>query len=284
MGFSRLQALAAAVLFSTGGAAIKMAAFSGMQVGSLRSGIAAAALLLWMRGRVVWSWQTLSVGAVYAATLTLFVASTKLTTSAHAIFLQSTAPLFIVALAPVLLRERFRSRDLGFAAVVGAGLAMCVAGRPAVTVDAPDPTLGNLLGVICGLTWALTLLGLRWGERHGAQNGMSAVVVGNVMAFAVGAPYLWPLPPASVGEWATILYLGVFQIALAYIFLTRAVARLPVLDVSLLLLLEPVLNPVWTWLARGEKPGAWTVVGGAMIVTATAVRAVCVSRVCPDRR
>jgi drug/metabolite transporter (DMT)-like permease len=270
----RLQVIAAAVLFSTGGAAIKTAAFSGMQVASIRSGIAAAALLLWMRGRIAWSWPTLGIGVVYAATLTLFVTSTKLTTSAHAIFLQSTAPLYIVILAPLLLGERFRSRDLVFLAAVGAGLAMCFVGRPEATVTAPNPATGNLLGVICSLTWAFTLMGLRWGERHGARIGISAVVVGNAMAFVVGLPFLSPLPSASAGEWATMAYLGVCQIALAYIFLTSAVAHLPALDVSLLLLLEPVLNPIWTWLVRGEDPGIWALVGGGIIVVATAAKAV----------
>lgn len=270
----RLQAIAAAVLFSTGGAAIKMAAFSGMQVASIRSGIAAAALLLWIRGRITWSWPTLAIGAVYAATLTLFVTSTKLTTSAHAIFLQSTAPLYIVILAPLLLRERFRSRDLVFLAAVGTGLAMCFIGAQGATATAPDPATGNRLGVICSVMWALTLIGLRWGERHGERIGISAVVVGNAMAFAVGVPFLSPLPSASAGEWATLAYLGIFQIGVAYIFLTNAVTHLPALDLSLLLLLEPVLNPIWTWLVRGEEPGIWTLWGGVIIIVATAGKAI----------
>lgn len=264
--------MAAALLFSTGGAAIKMAAFSGMQVASLRSVIAACALLLWVRGRIVWGWPTFATATVYAGTLILFVTSTKLTTAANAIFLQSTAPLYIVVLAPLLLGERFRRRDLLFMSAFGAGLAMCFVGRPPATASAPDPATGNLLGVLCSVTWALTLLGLRWAERHDAHVGISAVVVGNALAFLIGLPFLLPLPAASPGEWATLVYLGVVQIAVAYIFLTRAIAELPALDVSLLLLLEPVLNPVWTWLIRGENPGRWTIAGGAIILVATAAR------------
>jgi DME family drug/metabolite transporter len=267
-----LTALAAAILFSTGGAAIKMAAFSGMQVASLRSAIAAFTLFLWIRGRIVWGWPTLAVATVYAGALTLFVTSTKLTTAANAIFLQSTAPLYIVFLAPLLLGERFRRRDLLFMAAFGAGLAMCFVGRPPATASAPDPATGNVLGVLCSVAWAFTLLGLRWAERHDARIGMSAVVVGNAMAFLIGVPFLLPLPAASASEWATLVYLGVFQIGLAYIFLTRAIAELPALDVSLLLLIEPVLNPLWTWLIRGEDPGRWTLVGGAIILLATAAR------------
>jgi drug/metabolite transporter, DME family len=267
-----LAAIAAAILFSTGGAAIKMAAFSGMQVAALRSLIAACALLLWVRGRIIWGWPTLAVAAVYAGTLILFVTSTKLTTAANAIFLQSTAPLYLLLLAPLLLGERFRRSDLPFVAAFATGLVICFLGRPPATVTAPDPATGNLLGILCSVTWALTLLGLRWAERHDARVGISAVVIGNAMAFLIGVPFLLPLPAASAVEWATVVYLGVVQIGVAYIFLTRAIAALPALDVSLLLLLEPVLNPLWTWMIRGENPGQWILLGGAIIVVTTAAR------------
>lgn len=271
---SVLYAIGAAVLFSTGGAAIKMAALSGMQVASIRSGLAALTLLLWVRGRLVWGWPTFAVASVYAGTLITFVTSTKLTTSANAIYLQSTAPLYIVVLAPLLLGERFRRRDLPFMAAFGVGLLLCFLGQSEPTATAPDPATGNVLGVLCSMAWAMTLLGLRWVERRDSRIGISAIVIGNAMAFLIGAPFLVPFPEVSPGEWATLLYLGVIQIGLAYVLLTRAVAQLPTLDVSLLLLLEPVLNPVWTWLIRGEDPGRWTLVGGAVILVATAARTI----------
>jgi drug/metabolite transporter (DMT)-like permease len=275
-----LQVVGAALLFSTGGAAIKTAAFSAMQVASIRSGIAAAMLLLWLRGRdrVRWSRPAAAVGVAYAATLVLFVAATKLTTAASAIFLQSTAPLYVALLSPLLLGERFRARDLGFLAAVGAGLTLCMTGGTQSSLTAPDPLTGNVLGAICGIAWALTLIGFRGGERAQGGTAMSAVVVGNVLAFAIGIPALWSLPAATAADWATLGYLGVFQIGVAYILLTGAVGELPALHVSLLLLLEPVLNPVWAWLVRGEEPGGWALVGGAIILAASAGQVVYDSR------
>jgi len=271
---ARFAAILAAVLFSTGGAGIKVAAFSGVQVSSLRSGIAAIALLVFLRGRLVWSFPAVAAGVVYAATLTLFVLSTKLTTSANAIFLQSTAPLYLLLLGPLLLGEHFRRRDVLYLLAVATGLVSCFLGRPAATVTAPDPATGNALGVLCSVTWALTLVALRYVERDHGKPGaaMTAVAAGNVLASIVALPFAWPFPSASPGEWATVAYLGVCQIGLAYVFLTSAIRHLPALEVSLLLLIEPVLNPAWTWLLRGEYPGTWTIVGGAVIVTATAAR------------
>ena len=273
---ARLLALAAAVLFSTGGAGIKVDVFNAAQVSALRSGIAAVALLVWLRGGVRWSGRIAAAGAIYAVMLTLFVAATKLTTAANAIFLQSTAPLYLLVLAPMFLRERFHSRDLVYLASVAVGMVFCFAGQPAATATAPNPALGDLLGAASGFVWAVTLLVLRYVGRDDAVGAstISAVVFGNAVACVAALPIAWPLPSASAAEWATLLYLGVIQIGLAYVCLSAAVRRLPALETSLLLLLEPVLNPVWTWLIRGEAPGSATIAGGAIIIAATAVRVI----------
>jgi drug/metabolite transporter, DME family len=271
---ARLAAVTAALLFSTGGAAIKMTEFSGTQIAALRSGVAALTLGLWLRRRVTWSADVLVAAAVYAVMLTLFVDATKLTTAANAIFLQSTAPLYLLLLAPLVLGERVRRADLWFGSVVGAGLICCFAGRPAPSLTAPDPVLGNVLGAAAGMAWAFTLLALRrTGRRDGSGDAtISAVVIGNALACVVGLPFALPLPAASLPAWTTIAYLGVFQIGVAYVCLTAAVRRLPALEVSLLILLEPVLNPVWTWLVRGEEPGGWVIAGGSLIIGATALK------------
>ena len=271
---ARLQALAAAVLFSTGGAGIKVETFSAAQVSMLRSGIAAAALLLWLHGRVRYTPGALGAGVVYAATLSLFVGATKLTTAANAIFLQSAAPLYLLLLAPFLLHEQVRRRDVVYVTVVGIGLVLCFMGRPVASATAPNPVLGNWLGAASGLAWALTLITLRkiGGSDRNGDATVTGVVTGNVFACIAAIPFALPLPSAPAGEWVTLVYLGVFQIALAYVCLSGAIRRLPALDVSLLLLLEPVLNPVWTWAVRGESPGGWTLSGGAVIVGATAAK------------
>ena len=111
-GQARLLAIAAAILFSTGGAAIKTGAFSALQVSSVRSGIATLALLAFVGGRRQLNGPVLATAVAYAACLTLFVGATKLTTSASAIFLQSSAPLYLLVIGPWLLKERLQRRDV----------------------------------------------------------------------------------------------------------------------------------------------------------------------------
>ncbi len=266
---NRLLLLAAAVLFSTGGAAVKAASLSGWQVASFRSGVATAALLALVPGtRRGWSWRVLPVGAAYAATLSLFVLANKLTTAANAIFLQDTAPLYLVLLGPWLLGERLVREDLMLLGAVAAGMALFFVGQAPVSRTAPDPVRGNLLAVVSGLTWALTIAGLRWlGSRH-PSSALAAPAAGNLMAFLGCLPMALPVPAAGWRDGAVIAYLGVFQIGLAYLCMTRALTRVPALEASLLLLAEPALNPVWAWLAHGERPGSWALAGGALILGA----------------
>src|SRR5579885_665467 len=141
-GRAAWQALAAAVLFSTGGAAVKTAAFTAPQIAGFRSAIAAVALLVWARGRVRWSWQALVVGVVYAATLDLYVSATKLTTAANAIFLQSTSPLYLLLLGPLVLHEKVRRADVLYLIALAVGLGLCFSGTSAPVAIAPDPPLG----------------------------------------------------------------------------------------------------------------------------------------------
>ncbi len=263
--------VAAGLLFSTGGAAIKAASLTGWQVASFRSGLAAVVLLAALpNARRRWHWRMLPVAAAYAATLILFVLANRLTTSANAIYLQATAPLYLLLIGPFLLHEPVRRADLFYILAVGAGLALFFAGRDAVAITAPDPPHGNLLALASGVTYALMLAGLRWhGRRGGEDSGIAIVAAGNLIAFLAALPMALPLHTFSARDAAVILYLGAAQIGLAYWCLTRAIRHVPAFEATTMLQVEPALNPVWTWLVHGEQPSPWALAGGAVIVSAT---------------
>ena len=269
----RLLLFATAFLFSTGGAAIKGCTLSSWQIASFRSAI--AALTLWVAlpdARRRWNIRTVLIGGSYAATLVLFVLATKLTTSANAVFLQSTAPLYILLLGPLVLRERVRRVDIAVMCGVATGVALLLFGSEHAQATAPDPFHGNLLGLGSGLTWAITVTGLRWFGKS-SENGTpaSVVLIGNVLAFLACLPMALAAPASHVSsaDAAIVLYLGIFQIGLAYIALTRSIRHVPALEAATLLLLEPVFNPIWTWLLQGERPSLLALVGGFCILGAT---------------
>ena len=274
---ARFNLIVGALLFSTGGVAIKAATLTGWQVSCFRSLLAGLAMLLLLpRARRGWSWRSLVVAIPFAATFTLFTLANKLTTAANAMFLQETAPLYILLLGPLLLGERIRRRDLAFMAALVVGLALIVGSTSGPLASAPNPALGNLLGACTGVSWALTLTGLRWlaaRSRYHEDQPEAAVVAGCFLAAAVAAFFVIPLDQATTFDWLIVVYLGVFQIGLAYDFVTRGMRTLPALESSLLLLVQPVFAPVWAWLVLAENPGGLAILGGAVVILATAIYA-----------
>jgi len=284
---AHLQLIATAVLFSTGGAAIKATALTGWQVASLRSGFAALTLLLLLpAARRGITWRSSMVGVAFGATMVLFVVSNKLTTAANTVFLQSTYPLYILLLSPFLLSEPIRRRDVVFMAVVGLGFALFFIGVDPPMATAPDPLRGNILAATSGLTFALTIMGLRWmsareGKERSGGSAAGAILMGNVFACLVTLPVALPIA-GSAADWMVVGYLGVFQIAVAYIFLITAARHLSAVEIAIVLMIEPVLNPVWAWAWHGERPGAWPLVGGAIIVLATVTKTLIGARAVPE--
>jgi drug/metabolite transporter (DMT)-like permease len=272
----RFQVLAAALIFSVGGAGIKACSLTPWQIASFRSGIAALVVWLLVRdARRNWSWRVVLAGLPYAATVLLFVLANRLTTSASTIFLQSTAPLYILLIAPWLLRERTRAVDIAVMALIVGGLTLFFIGVDAPIRSAPNPVAGNLLAVLSGVAWAFTIMSLRWmGRGDGAPRGSAAaaVVSGNITAFLIGLPLALPVLHVSVVDGALLAGLGVVQLGLGYVFLTRATRDVPAFEMSVLLLLEPALNPIWALVVQGERPGTWPLLGGGVILAATLLK------------
>ena len=272
---ARLRIACAAVLFSTGGAAIKWIHLGAWPIAALRSAIAVPAVLLLLpEARRRPRPAVLLLGIFYALTLVCFVLATKWTTAASAILLQSTSPLYVALLSPRLLGEPVRRSDLAFLVPLAAGLVLFLAAGTPEEVTAPRPLAGNLLGALSGLTWAITLIGLRRAGRDGRDDAPSAVAVGNAFACLMTLP--WALPLASIGaaDLLALLYLGAIQIGLAYALLTSGLARVRALDASLLLFLEPVLNPVWAFLVHGERLRGAAIAAGILILGSTFLKTV----------
>jgi drug/metabolite transporter, DME family len=285
-GVARLEVIAAAFLFSLGGAGIKACSLTSWQIAAFRSAIAAAMFLLLLpESRRGWTAKTWIVGAGYAATMLLFVIANKLTTSANTIFLQSTAPLYVLLLGPWLLHERNRASDLLVMTLLAVGLCLFFVGHENPWRTAPDPFRGNVLAGIAGVTWALTIMGMRrlGRERHDAPNpAVPAVVAGNVIAVLVALPFALPVPHARTSDAVILFGLGTVQIGLAYIFLTRALRSVPAFEAMVLLLLEPALNPIWSWLVHGERPGGWALLGGILILGASGLKTWNDARLAPE--
>src|SRR3989449_6617207 len=277
----RSKIIAAAILFSSGGAAIKWCGFGAWQLAAFRATFAMLTILVLLpEARRGWTWRTVVVGFAYAATTLLYVQANKHTTAASAIFLQSTSPLFILLFAPLLLGEHARRRDVAQMAVMGAGMGLFLLGIDRPSATAPNPALGNVLAAICAVTWAFTVMVYRWLAARGSSVA-AAAVSGNLTAAILAMVMAQPLAAGRPAHWAVVVFLGVCQLGIPYLFLARAVPHVRALEVGLFLLIEPVLNPIWAWLVRGAAPGPTTIAGGLLTLRATAARMILDLRVRP---
>ena len=143
--------------------------------------------------------------------------------------------------------------------------------QPALAT-APDPPRGNIVALFSGLAYALMLAGLRWLGRYPERDAaLASVAMGNVLACLAALPLALPVRSVSLADAAVLLYLGAFQIGLAYVCVTRAMRHVTAFEANAVLLLEPALNPVWAWMVHGERPPALALTGGAIILSATLV-------------
>jgi drug/metabolite transporter (DMT)-like permease len=257
--------LAAAVLWSTGGLFIKWTALSGLQLSFGRSLLAAITVAIFTRREGFRLNRVTALAAVlYAVLLLLFVLATKQTTAANAIFLQYTAPVYILIFEPLFYKEKFRRRDLITVAACVVGMSLFFVGKLR-----PQDVTGNLLALGSGVCFAFYFLLLRHSSARNV-NRASSVIYGNLLLVLVAAPAgLAAVPNMTSHDALSVLYLGVVQIGIAYTLFTAGMARgLRSLDAGIVGYIEPLLNPIWVFLVIGEKPAEWAILGGAIIIVA----------------
>ena len=260
-----LLVLGAAIIWSTGGLFIKATKLSGVELSFGRSLLAAITVALYTRREGFGLNRVTALASVlYAALLLLFVLATKETTAANAIFLQYTAPVYVLILEPLFYKEEFRRRDLLTVAACVAGMSLFFVGKLR-----PQDYRGNLLALASGVCFACYFLLLRHSSTR-VVNRASSVIYGNLLLVLVVAPVgLAALTHIDAADLGRVAYLGVVQIGVAYLLFTLAMARgVRSLDAGIIGYVEPVLNPIWVFLFIGERPSGWALLGGSIIVIA----------------
>ena len=263
--------LFAVLLWSTGGLFIKMTTLDAFAVNAGRSLLAAltVAIFTYRKGLRLDKF-TLLTSFLYAGTLTCFVYANKNTTAANAIFLQYTAPIYILILSPFILKEKFRYADLITVIVCLAGMSFFFL-EPQNNANklAADVFTGNIAALASGIFFGLYFVFLRH-PRSLQKNPALSVFYGNLIIVLLMLPFLMNNPPnPNQTDIAAVLFLGVFQIGIAYILFTKGISEgVRSLDASIIGFIEPLLNPVWVFLFVGERPSWWALIGGAIIISA----------------
>jgi drug/metabolite transporter (DMT)-like permease len=267
-----LLLILAAMLWSTGGLLIKLVDWNTLAIAGTRSAIAAATLYLFLP-RPRWTFSKAQIGGAiaYTATVVLFVAATRLTTAANAIFLQYTAPVYVAILGILLLREFPARIDYLLMALALAGIGMFFFEQLNF-----EGFWGNMCALASGLSLALVVIALR---KQKDASPVDTILLGNILTALICLPFVFTGPMPGMQSWGVLLLLGIFQLGLSYVFYAAAIKHVRALDAMLIGIIEPILNPLWVMLVIGEIPGTWPLAGGGVVLLAATLRAALTARI-----
>ncbi|HUT52037.1 MAG TPA: EamA family transporter [bacterium] len=255
----------AALLWSTGGAAIKYVDADGAVVAAARCLIAGLVFLPFIRpGRVRFSWKLLALMLCYPLMSASFVIATKWTTAMNAVAIQYTAPLWIFLALAAAGTIRPTARRAAPMVLAAFGIILFLL-EPA----AGTSLKGNLVAIVSGVGFALVIVLFR---ALRDEHSLTLVSLSNLATALVLFPYILHTGQAAQlrgldgGGWLCLLYLGAFQIGLAYVLYSRGLRTITALKASTISLIEPVLNPVWAFIIMSELPSGYGVAGAVAIL------------------
>jgi len=264
---SMLQIVICAFLWSTGGIFIKLIPWHAFVLSGTRSLFAALMVLIYIKIakiKLEINKQTLSIAGCLCLTFLAFVLANKMTTAANAIILQYIAPVLILIYLAVFKKKRFVARDYVVVACTVLGIFLFV-----MDGISAGNLLGNIVGIIGGITFAgvfITSSGVSESTRF------SGIFQGQLLTAIVGMPFMAVYETSfDMQSIILVILLGLFQLGLPYALYAVALKTCPPLTASLIAVLEPLLNPLWVFLATGELPGTWSLVGGAIVLISVTV-------------
>jgi len=255
----------AGLLWSTGGLFIKLITLPPMQLAFFRCVIAATAFGIIFRERILlFNKMTFLNSVFYASILITFVIATKTTTAANAIFLQSTAPIYVLIFEPIFNKTKYEKINIITVAVCVLGMILFFVGKLE-----PGHLEGNIIALLSGIAFASFFLGMK---KNDPKYQQSSIFYGNILVAIISIPFLLSLEVLTTRDFLMLAFLGVFQIAIAYAFFSSGLKRTYAVEASIIALIEPVLNPVWVFIGYGETPSLTAIIGGLIILGAIVVR------------
>lgn len=258
------EAIIASILWSTGGLLIKLVDWNPVAISGARSFFASLALLLYIKKPKFTKSKTQTIGTIaYAISLISFVVATKWTTSANAILLQFTSPIFVAIIGATVLKEKVYWFDITSIIVVFLGMGLFF-----IDGMGGGSTAGNLVAILAGFTVAISTLSFKL-EKDGSA--IEITLFGNILVFLISIPFMLQSMP-DLRSIIILVIMGVFQLGVPYIFYVNSMKELSALEAILITVIEPLLNPVWAFIFIKENPGIYAVIGGIIVICAIVFR------------
>ena len=257
----------AALMWSLGGLFIKLVDLNPMAITGIRSLGAAVVLLIYIKKpKLYWNRYFFSGVLAYSMMVILYVISMRLTTAANAIFLEFTAPIYVVAFGYFLLNERINRFDIFAMVIIFLGMRLFFMDELSLY-----GFWGNILALLAGVCLALVTVLI----RKEKESAFEIVFFGNALTTIICLPFIIQgFSSTTQVDWFIIFGLGIFQLGIPYLLYTTALKYVSALDAILVGMLEPVFNPIWVYIFVGEAMGEWAFVGAALVIIGTLGRVI----------
>ncbi|MGB9665041.1 MAG: DMT family transporter [Ignavibacteria bacterium] len=257
----------ASLLWSTGGLFIKLISLDAYQLSFYRSIFSALTFILLFRRKVlVFNFPIFMNGIFYSGILILFVVATKLTTAANAIFLQYTAPIYVLIFEPLILKTKLKAINVISVFVAFLGMTLFFVGE-----ISPTHLEGNFVALLSGICFAAFLIGIR---KSSEEFRVPSIFWGNIFIPILCFNSVYPEFNIDFNNFLMVTYLGIFQIGFAYAVFTYSIKRIEGIEAALIAMIEPVMNPIWVYLGYGEKPSPFAILGGLIILSTITIRTI----------
>ena len=257
----------AALMWSLGGLFIKLVDLNPMAITGIRSLGAAVVLLIYIKKpKLYWNRYFFAGVLAYSMMVILYVISIRLTTAANAIFLEFTAPLYVVAFSYFLLNERINRFDIFAMVIIFLGMGLFFMDELSFY-----GFWGNILALLAGVCLALVTVLI----RKEKESAFEIVFFGNALTTIICLPFIIQgFSSTTQVDWFIIFGLGIFQLGIPYLLYTTALKYVSALDAILVGMLEPVFNPIWVYIFVGEAMGEWAFIGAALVIIGTLGRVI----------
>ncbi len=255
-----LSMVLASVFWSIAGLFIKQISWHPLVIAGLRSLICGTFLLFFIDKKKIYINKKVLFGSVmYVFVAGLFVMANKMTTSTNAILLQFTAPIWVVVISVLFLRQKPNKKDVLAVVIVLMGMVLFFMGDLEV-----GNIYGNIMAIMAGVSLAVMLIIMR-GET--GNSPLLIPLIGNFILFVITIPALFVLQPQfTATNVINIVILGIFQLGMGYLLFSIAVPYVSTLEAALIMVIEPLLNPIWVFIFIGEQPTIQAIIGGVIVV------------------
>lgn len=187
----------------------------------------------------------------------LFCVANKLTTAANAIVLQFTAPIFVILLMWLLKNEKPKKLDVLACVVVFSGI---------ICFFIDGLLLGNMLGNFMAVLSGVFYAGVFMMNSFEKSDAISSVFLGHALSAVTGIGFVFGETDFGIQPMVGIFLLGVFQMAIAYIFMSKGLQQVSAVTASLTTAIEPILNPLLVAFFWGEMISPLSFVGASIVV------------------